>query len=65
MNHAITWNEYINVRLAFWAISVVVLFVCGVIAAIYQWHEDCHVYDDEDKETFQNDLSVIPHDLWR
>lgn len=44
----ITWEEYVNVRLAVCAIGLVVAFAVGTIAAIMQWHEDCHVNDDPD-----------------
>lgn len=43
-----TWEGYINFKLAVAAIGAVVALICFAVAAIVRWREDCHVNDEPD-----------------
>lgn len=48
MDHSITWNDYINVRLAIWAGGVILALIYGTVQALIQLHEDRHVNDESE-----------------
>jgi hypothetical protein len=43
-----TWESYINFRIAAWAVCTVLALIGAVIKAVAQWRDDCHVNDESD-----------------